>query len=164
MNNSAEAQTLTNTLLSTIRLQRHLGARVIISTQEPTISPALLDLSSVTVVHRFTSPEWLRILKQHLAAAGSDLVDQASDLSDTGESDSPGGRIGKRNNDNSRKIFSDIVKLRAGEALLFSPSAMVGLERSPAGKTMMTRLGAAYMKVRVRKRLTADGGKSVMAS
>jgi hypothetical protein len=56
MNESGEASALTEQLLATIRLQRHLGARVIISTQEPTVSPRLLDLCSVTIVHRFTSP------------------------------------------------------------------------------------------------------------
>jgi len=66
MNSATEASTLTETLLSSIRLQRHLGTRVFISTQEPTISPALLDLCSITIVHRFSSPEWLKCLRQHL--------------------------------------------------------------------------------------------------
>src|SRR5204863_353082 len=56
-------------LLQVIRLQRHLGTRVIISTQEPSISPKLLDLCSVTIVHRFTSPDWLKTLRRHLAGA-----------------------------------------------------------------------------------------------
>ncbi|KAG9243542.1 hypothetical protein BJ878DRAFT_535151 [Calycina marina] len=73
MNASAEALTLTNTLLSTIRLQRHLGARIIISTQEPTISPALLELCSINIAHRFTSPEWLRSFKGHLAALATEV-------------------------------------------------------------------------------------------
>lgn len=67
MTNSAECQALTEPLLATIRLQRHLGARVIIPTQEPTISPKLLDLCSVTIVHRFTSPDRLTALGRHLA-------------------------------------------------------------------------------------------------
>lgn len=71
MNKSVEASSLTESLLSIIRLQRHLGVRIIISTQEPTISPRLLDLSSVTIVHRFTSPEWLRALEQHLTGAAA---------------------------------------------------------------------------------------------
>lgn len=53
----------TESLLSVIRQQRHLATRVIIATQEPTISPALLDLSSMTIVHRFTSPSWLAALR-----------------------------------------------------------------------------------------------------
>jgi hypothetical protein len=53
------------------------------------------------------------------------------------------------------------VKLRVGEALLFSPSAIVGLEEGKISRLRM--LGASYMEVRVRQRLTAEGGKSVMA-
>ncbi|PHH60585.1 hypothetical protein CDD81_1441 [Ophiocordyceps australis] len=49
MTDTAECETLTKSLLETIRLQRHLGTRVAISTQEPTISPKLLDLCSVTI-------------------------------------------------------------------------------------------------------------------
>ena len=59
MDASVEVLTFTNTLLATVRLQRHLGAQIIVSTQEPTISLALLDLYSVTIVHRFTSPATL---------------------------------------------------------------------------------------------------------
>ncbi|MBE3045074.1 hypothetical protein IMZ48_21470 [Candidatus Bathyarchaeota archaeon] len=44
---SGAAATLTNNLLATIRLQRHLGLRVVISTQEPTVSPKLLDLCTM---------------------------------------------------------------------------------------------------------------------
>ena len=70
MNASSEAIMFTETLLATIRLQRHLGARVFISTQEPTISPKLLDLSSSIIVHRFTSPQWLQILSKTSSSAG----------------------------------------------------------------------------------------------
>ncbi|KAH7111372.1 hypothetical protein EDB81DRAFT_671448 [Dactylonectria macrodidyma] len=44
MTESDESQVFTESLLSAIRLQRHNGTRIIISTQEPTISPGLLDL------------------------------------------------------------------------------------------------------------------------
>jgi hypothetical protein len=69
MNSSIEARGFTETLLSAVRLQRHLGVRMVISTQEPTVSTSLLNLCSVTIVHRFTSPEWLRVLHKHLAGA-----------------------------------------------------------------------------------------------
>lgn len=65
---SPAAQKLTESLVTAVRLQRHLACRVIIATQEPTISPRLLDLCSFTLVHRFTSPDWLNALKNHLAA------------------------------------------------------------------------------------------------
>ena len=63
MKDSIEARGFTDTLLSTVRLQRHLGARILISTQEPTISSDLLSLCSVTIVHRFSSPAWVRALQ-----------------------------------------------------------------------------------------------------
>jgi len=118
--------------------------RILIATQEPTISPALLDLCSVSIVHRFTSPDWLSTLQKHLAAASSHLT------TSNGTPDSK-NKIGK--------IFDEIVKLNVGEALLFSPSAMLGLDK----KGGLTKLGMEYLKIRVRKRISQDGGKSVLA-
>jgi DNA helicase HerA-like ATPase len=66
------SKALVNTILSLVRQQRHIGLRTIISTQDPTALPAaLLDLCSLTVVHRFTSPAWWQHLKQHLGAEGT---------------------------------------------------------------------------------------------
>jgi hypothetical protein len=149
MNDSPEALTFTNTLLSTIRLQRHLGARIIVSTQEPTVSPALLDLCSMTIVHRFTSPEWLRALREHLAAAAPDS---------SVEDDEMGAESSAKN------ILPSIINLNVGEALLFAPSALMGVETGGDGSTRVKRLGAKYLKVRIRSRLTTDGGQSVIAS
>lgn len=132
----------TESLLSVIRQQRHLATRVIIATQEPTISPALLDLSSMTIVHRFTSPSWLAALKSHLAGVSSE------------------GDASKRD---VAQIFKQIVNLNAGQALLFSPSAMLGVEDGQTG-LKMKKLGTGYVKVQVRKRLTADGGRSILAT
>ena len=158
MNESTEAQTLTKTLSLTIRLQRHLGARIIVSTQEPTISPDLLDLCSVTIVHRFTSPEWMRSLKAHLAAAASDTTDPEPDAGDR-DTESISGAKGHT----AGMIFKKIVGLEVGEALLFSPSAMVGVDVATGG-SRYARLGAGFLKVRVRSRLTTDGGRSNMAA
>lgn len=152
MNSTTEAGALTSTLLTSIRLQRHLGTRVFISTQEPTISPTLLDLCSFTIVHRFTSPAWLRTLKSHLAALSHEDIPADSD------------------SDKKLKIheiFKDIVNLRVGEALLFSPSAITeARETEGGGEDMieMVRLGTGYLKVKIRARITSDGGKSVMAT
>jgi len=145
MNSTTEANNLTNTLLSTIRLQRHLGTRVFISTQEPTISPALLDLCSITIVHRFTSPAWLHTLKAHIAAL--DLT-QTQENGDT----------------HTHDIFKKIVKLEVGEALLFSPSAIVDVEEVQGGQVKVKKLGTGYLKIKIRDRLTQDGGKSIMAT
>ena len=149
MNAGAEVSSLTNTLLSAIRLQRHLGTRVFISTQEPTISPKLLDLCSITIVHRFTSPDWLRELRKHIASLDHD-------------EDNP-----ENSNIRLMKIFNEIVKLRVGEAFLFAPSAIIGVEmkqnESGSEETEMQRLGNGYLKMKVRARVTADGGRSVFA-
>lgn len=161
MNESAEAQTLTSTLLSTIRLQRHLGARIFICTQEPTISPALLDLCSVTIVHRFTSPEWMHSLQAHLAAVVPDIPRQNSEMSgQRGAATQSRTSLEKEKKLTTNGIFKEIVELQVGEALLFSPSAVVGVSGNGSG---YTRLGTDYLKVRVRSRLTTDGGRSVLA-
>lgn len=146
MNSTTEANKLTDTLLSSVRLQRHEGIRVFISTQEPTITTALLDLCSITIVHRFTSPAWLHALKSHLAALDLTL------LQDNGER-------------TAQDIFREIVNLRLGEALCFCPSAIVGVEGIPGDKQVkVKKMGTGYLKVIIRDRLTQDGGKSKMAT
>ena len=97
MNESAEAQTLTSSLLSTVRLQRHLGARIVICTQELMISPALLNLCSITVVHRFTSPEWMHSLRAYLVAAAPDATEPSCDASDQ-QVDVEGVRVSRAKN------------------------------------------------------------------
>ncbi|KAG9241740.1 hypothetical protein BJ878DRAFT_557412 [Calycina marina] len=134
-----DADKLTDTLLCSVRMQRHLGTRVFISTQEPTVSTALLSLCTITIVHRFSSPAWLQVLKSHLAGIDT------SQRQDNGE---------KMKQD----VFKEIVNLRTGEALCFAPTAMVG-----GGKEVEETLGAKYLKIKIRKRLTKDGGESVQA-
>lgn len=56
MLNTPGSRVLTDYLAKVVRLQRHQGARVVISTQEPTISADLIALCSITVMYRFTSP------------------------------------------------------------------------------------------------------------
>jgi len=179
MTGSASAQRFTDTLLSTIRLQRHLGVRVLVSTQEPTISSKLLDLCSCTIVHRFSSPEWLAFLRSHIAGAEH------------------GARTG---------LMARVVALNCGEAFVFAPSALVTsheadsvaerdameaeepqeemfwgmrepsdlqqVERkmaeltvagTPEGAARIEKMGVRYMRARIRKRITADGGKSLLA-
>lgn len=178
LDGSVECQTLTDSLLATIRLQRHLGARVIISTQEPTISPVLLDLCSVTIVHRFTSPAWLDMLRGHLAgmSRASKILRRADELR-TANSD--GGRNGHTfdapstgiravelgAHDTEAELLTRVVSLRVGEALLFAPTAVIHVEKWPGvkGATEIRRQGQGFLKIRVRNRVTADGGRSVMA-
>ncbi|KAL2782498.1 hypothetical protein BJX66DRAFT_320559 [Aspergillus keveii] len=147
MNSSVEARGFTETLLSAVRLQRHLGVRMIISTQEPTISTTLLNLCSTTIVHRFSSPEWLRVLQKHLAGA------TANKPSADEEPDNV--------NEDSRSLLGQIVELGVGEALIFSPSAVLG-SSNPEGGMDFTRLGSGRVRVKIRQRLTSDGGKSIL--
>lgn len=176
MNESGEASALTEQLLSTIRLQRHLGARVVISTQEPTVSPKLLDLCSVTIVHRFTSPEWLRALQRHLAgvSGSAKFLEQASDSSSVAgsgdDTDSGVGGLvdgvkalslgGVNSGQVAMGLFAKIVELRVGEALLFAPNAILEVNGTSA---QAKKLSNGVLKVRIRNRVTEDGGRSVMA-
>ena len=149
MTSNASATMFTEKLLQVIRQQRHLATRVIIATQEPSISPKLLDLSSMTIIHRFTSPAWFKVLRNHLAATSA-----------LGEFDDDG----KTNN--TGQTFAEIIKLGTGEALLFSPAAMLKIESSnththndnkegkTAEKMLPEKLGIDWAKVRVRMRLT----------
>lgn len=179
MTESSDCQALTESLLATIRLQRHLGARVFISTQEPTISPKLLDLCSVTIVHRFTSPDWLKALQRHLAgvSSASRLLDQAERLhthkaDDVNVGDVDGLQALSLGSDEvALELFSRIVGLRTGEALLFAPSAIIAVRRGAAQKTQrvagasgVRRLAHGVLRVRIRSRLTTDGGRSIMAA
>lgn len=162
MNESAEAGTLTEQLLATIRLQRHLGTRVVISTQEPTVSPKLLDLCSVTVVHRFTSPAWLEALKKHLAgaSAAARLMEKLEEGGGDGAARPADALYVEGGGQNAAMaVFAQIVRLRVGEALLFAPSAVLGLDEASRAR----KLNQGFLKIRVRKRVTDDGGRSIMA-
>ncbi|RYP04117.1 hypothetical protein DL764_004664 [Monosporascus ibericus] len=162
MNESAEAGTLTEQLLATIRLQRHLGARVVISTQEPTVSPKLLDLCSMTIVHRFTSPDWLNALQRHLAGISivSRLREKANGTDDDAGKLADGFKeLSIKDTDPATAMFAHIVQLKVGEALVFAPSAVLGVDDSFNVK----KLSHGVLKVRIRNRVTEDGGRSVMA-
>lgn len=175
---------MTDTFLSVIRQQRHLSARVLIATQEPTTSPALLDLCNVSIIHRFTSPSWYSAIENHIAGAATE----------------------KRRGLGS-DLFNSIVRLATGEALVFCPTALIDhtlvdlttdddveedagedehqydssgrvaceedayseytgevdtpSEEDPDSHTV-TELGSGHMRLRIRNRVTADGGKSQM--
>lgn len=136
MTKSIAATNFTERLLTTIREQRHNGTRVIICTQEPTLSEKLLDLCSVAIVHRFTSPAWFDAIKNHLGGASS--------LTATKEE--------------QKDMMNNIMGLGTGESLLFSPSShLVVVE----GKARKLEMGYLFMKTRLR--VGEDGGMSKMA-
>jgi hypothetical protein len=125
------AKALSETLLQTIRMQRHYGARVVISTQEPTLLTDLIALCSVTVIHRFSSPEWLSAIKRHIPTAVEDRED----------------------------LMLKVEGLTTGKALLYSPNAVLGRDESGNLITGTSR----FIKVSIRRRITSDGGQSVLA-
>ena len=54
---------LTKAVVDSVRMMRHEGLRVLVSTQSPDTMPAeLLELASMTILHRFQSSEWGRYL------------------------------------------------------------------------------------------------------
>lgn len=137
LNQSAAAANFTNRLLTTIREQRHNATRVIIATQEPTLSPKLLDLCSTSIVHRFSSPDWFNSIKGHLGGASSLIA----------------------SNEAQETIFQRIMDLDVGESLVFSPSAFVCMEDGQPEK-----LVSRILKMKTRSRLGTDGGTSILAS
>ncbi|KAH9209087.1 hypothetical protein DL95DRAFT_438120 [Leptodontidium sp. 2 PMI_412] len=136
MTGTPASTALTESLMGVIRQQRHYGARVIISTQEPTISPKLIDLCSITIIHRFSSPEWLDVLKRHLP-----VFDRDGDKS------------------NKADLQKQILRLKTGEALVFAPSAILGASDDAGERKVGTD---TLFSMRIRKRVTWDGGKSIL--
>ncbi|ETI28331.1 hypothetical protein G647_00780 [Cladophialophora carrionii CBS 160.54] len=133
---SGEAEKLTEQLTSIVRQQRHLGTRIIIATQEPTLAPSLLDLCNVSIVHRFNSPAWFEVLRRHLA--GAHLCHDHRDPA----------------------LFEMIIGLKTGQALVFCPSAML----DASAEEGVRRLNDAFIRIQIRNRVTADGGRSILAS
>lgn len=136
MTNTPAAKVLTETFLTIIRQQRHLGVRIIISTQEPTISPRLIDLCSLTIIHRFTSPEWYKAIKNHIPV----------------DSDNT-----KQHGENTSDDFYQIAGLRTGEAVVFAPSA-----RLVGGDGEVIDNKHCIFKMTMRKRVTWDSGKTIV--
>lgn len=135
------ASGLTKSLLTLTREQRHLAMRVIISTQEPTvIPPVLLDLCTISILHRFSSPSWWEHLSKHVSA----------DIS-------------------ADDAFDRVVKLETGEAIVLAPSgfgvfpdAHVGASKASLTVPKLNQFGRRYILMKTRRRITRDGGSSIL--
>ncbi|KAK7512949.1 hypothetical protein IWZ03DRAFT_351691 [Phyllosticta citriasiana] len=153
---SAAAARFTSSLLSAIRLQRHAGVRIVIATQEPSVDPRLLDLCSLTIVHRFGSPAWMGVLGRHLAAGGGAKKSLAHHV------DEADGVM-----KNSDELFDEIVQMGVGECLVFCPSGVVRVDKSVAGvqsgEKAVRKLGREVLRCKTRARVTSDGGRSVLS-
>lgn len=142
---NSDANQFTKRICSTIRQQRHLAARVVVSTQEPTIVPSsVLDLLSWIICHRFSSPSWVKHLMDHVCVhEGRQKSDDRKD-SEAGDSDSAWEKR--------------VMTLHTGEAIVFSPSSLFV---SAQGK--LATLATGYALIKTRPRLTRDGGASIFA-
>ncbi|KAF2175369.1 hypothetical protein K469DRAFT_724153 [Zopfia rhizophila CBS 207.26] len=150
-NNSTAAKTFTDKLLKTVRGHRHLAARVVIATQEPTINTQLLDMCSITMVRRCTSLAWFAVLKKPIAAI------YLNSMSNSHPEEEEVGERGKGTAKDDKALFQWIVRLRLGESL-FCPTAAV---RVAGGAT--ERMEDAHVRFGTRQRVTADGGLGKLA-
>lgn len=130
------AKELTKTFLNIIRQQRHLGVRTIISTQEPTISPKLIDLCSITIMHRFSSPEWYKTIQKHVPMNCANILSNVDDVSDG---------------------LYRISSLRTGEAIVFAPSARLVSEDGA-----VLDVKHSTFRMMMRNRITWDGGRTIL--
>lgn len=144
------AEVFTASLLTTIREQRHNGARVVVATQEPSISERLMDLCSVTIVHRFSSPEWFKAIRDHLGGASAMISE-----------DSRGEKASSKRAD----LFQRIMGLETGESLVFSPTSYVrGGGEDENGKSVAPmKLGSGVLLMRTRLRKGEDAGRMMNA-
>ncbi|PLW21300.1 hypothetical protein PCANC_05035 [Puccinia coronata f. sp. avenae] len=136
LNSDPNSVRFTESMSSLIRQQRHFGIRTIISTQEPTVVPnAILDLVSIHLLHRFSSPSWIKHLSRHIS------VDQEDDPEAT--------------------WARTISQLCLGEAVLIAPTALtINTYYHPF---QSVPLATGFFLFRTRKRLTFDGGASIIA-
>lgn len=60
---------LTSHIVDVIRQMRHQGVSVLIASQDPpSLANAIIELSSVVILHRFNSPKWLKHIQQSVSA------------------------------------------------------------------------------------------------
>jgi DNA helicase HerA-like ATPase len=66
---------LTNAIVQSVREMRHKGTTVVIASQNPPSVPReIIELSSIVIAHKFTSPQWLEHIRKVNAAFGRELT------------------------------------------------------------------------------------------
>jgi hypothetical protein len=72
---------LVKELVETVREMRHKGISVLVASQDPPSVPvSLIELSDHIIVHKFTSPAWLRHLQKANSAFGTVTHERLADL------------------------------------------------------------------------------------
>ena len=78
---------LTQAIVDNVRLMRHRGTTVVLASQDPPSVPKeVIELSSIIVAHRFTSPKWLDHIRKVNSAFGEAAM-QPSQLARLGAGD-----------------------------------------------------------------------------
>lgn len=72
---------LVGSISTAIREMRHKGVSVMIASQDPMSLPTeIIELSSMVILHRFNSPQWLKHVQKTLTALGSLTANDMSQL------------------------------------------------------------------------------------
>ena len=96
------------------------------------MSSQILDLCTAVVVHRFTSPAWYKKLAEHIGVC--------------------------INANHGVPAFEQILRLKAGEALIYCPSAEI---KTANEQGLVLKISEEMFKVRIRRKITWDAGYSV---
>lgn len=154
---------------------------MLIATQEPTLAPALLELCNVTIIHRFSSPAWFKAIKSHIAGAGIEENPDNTDSSaifhkivrlPTGEAlvFCPMALLDiAKHNDQENEEFSSVPSSSWSD----TPDDPSSADSAPIATTesdsrneptlnRVIQLGTSYAHIRVRNRITVDGGRSLL--
>ena len=148
---NSDTARLTQSISSIIRLQRHLSTRVIIATQvghrRPivTCSPHSPHVQEPTVI-----PSTILDLASFIICHRFTSPSWCRHLA---------RHVSAGDNAETAQWFQDVMLLATGQCVVFSPSAIV----MTSNDSSVRLLGNGYLKLRVRPRLTLDGGASLLA-
>ena len=148
---NSDTARLTQSISSIIRLQRHLATRVIIATQvcyhRPIVTHSLClpHVKEPTVI-----PSTMLDLASFIVCHRFTSPSWCRHLA---------RHVSAGDNAETAQWFQDIMLLATGQCVVFSPSALV----MTSNDSSLRLLGGDYLKLRVRPRLTLDGGTSVLA-
>ena len=78
MNNSD----LTDSIVTAIREMRHKGVSLMIASQDPMSLPnAIIELSSIVLLHKFNSPQWVKHVQKSITQLSSLSASEMAALS-----------------------------------------------------------------------------------
>ena len=128
---------------------------------EPTVvPPVLLDLCTVAILHRFSSPSWWDHLAKHVSAdiSAEDAFDRVVKL-----------QVRYRAWQLSAESQPDSSP-QTGEAIVLAPSGLGVFPDAPdttkpgpvAPVPKLNQFGRRYVLLKTRRRVTKDGGASIL--